>query len=67
MNNDPGNKNFVNISNKDIYEKLIDLEKKVITMNGTTKANRDSIVRLWWAFGTSFSFFTTVMVVLLKF
>ncbi len=42
-----GNKTFVRITNKDIFEKLCTVEKHVIETNGTVKSHSVSIKTLW--------------------
>ncbi len=36
----PGETTFVEISNRDIYNKIVDVEKHVIKTNGTVKMNK---------------------------
>jgi len=61
----PNLKNFVNITNGDIYTKLIELEKNVIGMYEVIQSNRRSINRLWWFMGIIFTFVTSLVLFIL--
>lgn len=58
---------FVTITNKDIYKKLINIEKTVNLTNGTVKMNRKWLWSLTTTMGTGFLFLVgTMMRIVIK-
>jgi len=52
MPDENGDKTFVRVTNRDIYQKLVCMEKKVDTVIKDTEANKDNIKcnrkSIWW-------------------